>query len=82
METIGLILFLILWGLVIGRQVLILMGHFGRDAPNFSSDSMFRGTWIIRPKEGGRNRSLVADIIILAAYVLVEVVIIVFLVIQ
>jgi hypothetical protein len=82
MEVIGLIIFLILWGLVIVRQVLILLGHYGYEIPKFSSDSMFRGTWLLRPKDDGRSRSLAADIIILAAYVLVEVVIIVFLVLQ
>lgn len=79
METVGLIFFLLLWGLVILRQFLILMRHFGREVPPFSDDSIFRGTWIIKPLEGGQKRALSADIIILVAYLLVEVVVLVFL---
>ena len=79
MEIVGLILFLILWGFVILRQLLVVLVHFGHDLPNLSSDSMFRGTWLIRPRDDRGSRSRVADMIILAAYVLIEVVIIVFL---
>ena len=80
MENFGLILFLILWSIVIIRQLLILLRHFGREVPYFSDDSMFRATWIMNPRDGGRNRALSADIVILAAYVLVEVVIIIVLI--
>jgi hypothetical protein len=80
MENVGLILFLILWGFVIVRQVLILLRHFGREAPRLSDDSIFRGTWLIRPPEGGRGRTLTADIAIFAAYLLIEVIILVFLI--
>jgi hypothetical protein len=80
MENVGLILFLLLWGLVVIRQLLILLRHFGREVPHLSDDSVFRGTWLIRPRDGDRGRALSADIAILAAYLLVEVVILVFLI--
>jgi hypothetical protein len=79
MQIIGLIFFLLLWGLVIFRQLLILLRHFGREAPQFSEESIFRGTWIIKPLEAGAQRALSADIVILAAYILVEIVVLVFL---
>lgn len=82
METFGLISFLILWGLVIIRQGWIVLGHFGKDVPAFSNDSIFRGTWLFRPREGRRSRSVIADMIILAAYLLIEIVVVVFLVTQ
>lgn len=78
MQIFGLIFFLVLWGMVILRQLLILLRHFGREVPQFSEDSIFRGTWIMKPPEGGRQRTLAADIVILIAYLLVEVVILVF----
>lgn len=80
MQTIGLIFFLGLWSLVILRQLLILLRHFGREIPQFSEDSIFRGTWIIKPLESGTRRALSADIVILAAYVFIEIVILVFLI--
>jgi hypothetical protein len=80
MQTFGLIFFLVLWGFVIFRQLLILLRHFGREVPQFSEDSIFRGTWIVKPLEGGLRRALSADIAILAAYVLIEIIIIVFLI--
>jgi hypothetical protein len=55
------------------------MRHFGREAPQFSDESVFRGTWIIKPPEGGTRRALSADIVILIAYLLIEIVILVFL---
>ena len=80
MEKIGLIIFLILWGLVILRQVLIVLGKFGWKVPSFSRDSMFRGTWIMRPKDDDRNSPILGDVIRLAAYLLVEVFIVAYLV--
>ena len=79
MEELGLVLFLGLWGIVIFRQLQITLRHFGREVPFFSDESVFRGTWLLKPAEGGRRRAMSADIAILAAYILVEVVIIVFL---
>ena len=79
MESIGLIIFLVLWGFVILRQLLILLRHFGRELPDMSDESIFRGTWIMKPPEGGRGRTLSADIVILVAYLLVELVILIFL---
>ncbi len=79
MENIGLVFFLVLWGIVILRQAMIIRGHFGRDIPGLSDDSVFRGTWLFRPRSGSGNRTLTADIVILSAYVLIEAIIVVYL---
>lgn len=79
METIGLISFLILWGLVILRQAWIVLGFFGTDVPAFSNDSIFRSTSLFRPRGGHRGRSAVAEIIILVVYLSVEIFILVLL---
>jgi hypothetical protein len=80
MEKVGLIIFLLLWGLVILRQLLIVLGKFGLKVPNFSRDPMFRGTWLLRPEEDSVNSPILGDVIRLSAYLLVEVFIIVYLI--
>lgn len=55
MEKVGLAIFLLLWGLVILRQLLIVLGKYGLKVPNFLRDSMFRGTWLMRPEDDRRK---------------------------
>ena len=80
MDKVGLIIFLLLWGLVIIRQLLIVLGKFGLKVPHFLRDSMFRGTWLMRPEGDRRNSPNLGDVIRLAAYLLVEVFVIAYLV--
>ncbi|TET85623.1 MAG: hypothetical protein E3J37_01550 [Anaerolineales bacterium] len=80
MEKVGLIIFLLLWGLVIIRQLLIVLAKFGLKVPNFLRGSMFRGTWLMRPEDDRRNPPILGDVIRLTAYLLVEVFIIVYIV--
>ncbi len=80
MEKIGLILFLLLWGLVILRQLLIVLGKYGLKVPSFTRDSMFRGTWLLTSEDDRRNSPILGDVIRLAAYLLIEVFIVVYLI--
>ena len=80
MEKVGLIIFLLLWGLVIIRQLLIVLGKFGLKVPYFLRDSMFRGTWLLRPVDDSRNSPILGDVIRLTAYLLVEAFIVAYLV--
>ena len=79
MDKVGLIIFLLLWGLVIIRQLLIVLGKYGLKVPNFLRASMFRGTWLMRPEDDRRNSPNLGDVIRLAAYLLVEAFIIAYL---
>jgi hypothetical protein len=80
MDKVGLIIFLLLWGLVIIRQLLIVLGKFGMKVPNFLRNSMFRGTWLMRPEDDRWNSPNLGDVIRLGAYLLVEVFVIAYLV--
>ncbi len=80
MEKVGLIIFLLLWGLVIIRQLLIVLGKYGLKVPNFLRDSMFKGTWLMRPEDDRRNSPNLGDVIRFAAYLVVEVFVIAYLV--